>query len=308
MLPDGKDVKDGAATEEESSPSKETESKETKEKEVSEESEETSSKTLKEKESSEESSEEEAESEESEEESEEGEETDETNGQKPSKAVPYSRFKEMQQSLRDTQAELQRLKEQTAESNKPRKLEDLSVDELKTLRAHYRKSENSEMVEHIEELMIDKRAEQVADRKLGALRFDQVRVQTWEVVVDEYKKLNDKAFDLENQDSELYRRTAKLVSGDGRFNKEPEGHAIAARLVAEQMLRERLAKTKSTERVLKKKVAKSATKESLERGGRASQAGSESLGKLLKAAEGSGSPFSPEWRRYLTALDKAKKG
>ena len=220
-------------------------------------------------------------------------------------AIPYERFKEVNDELKAMKQQMMKLNE-SQQASKPKTWDDLNIDELKTLKKHYASEGNSDMLDFVDDKIMERKAEEVSNRRDEKRQFSQTRVESWNSSVAEYKKLNDPAFDLTNENSELYKKTLNLVQTDSRFNTIAEGHALAAQLSAEQMLRDRLLKNQSTQQALKKKAVKSISTDALESGNRTGAPAAMSMDKMEKAAFAAG-PYSREMRTYLRTLEDTKK-
>lgn len=238
------------------------------------------------------------------------EEEEEASAPEHEDKVPYDRFKEVNQSLKETREELRSLKEQL---NKPAKTgdkwEDLDDAEIRRVRRHFMAQSDWDMVDKADEEISRRREKKRDDRLQNQQAFKQRQFDSFQSTVQEYKQMNDPDFDLSNPKSALYTRTDEMVKSDERFSVEPEGFSIAAHMVASQMLRERMLKTKTSTSKLRKKVAKANAQETLDTANAAptTPGAKQQLEKLEEAALASGNPFGPEWRQFLKAQGDAGK-
>jgi len=215
-----------------------------------------------------------------------------------------SRTKNSMQKRIDELTWKQKSQEESREKSKDKTWEDLSVDELKQHRTRYREEGNDAMIDMISDLMADKRIAKGVTQSRNETQNDAVRVQSWDAVIAEYPELSD-------VNSEHYKRTAEMVQSDKRFddiNSFPEGHAVAARLAAERILKDRINSAQKKSREAEKKLTDEKSKNSLGSStAKADTTSSTTKDKLLAAAEDSGSPHSPEWRAYLKHVNSARK-
>ena len=222
-------------------------------------------------------------------------------------AVPYERFKQVNDKVKTLEQELEQLKQQVAKpqqtESKEKTWEDLNVDELEKVIDYYAEQGDHKMVAKANKYLAKRVAsEQVSEFKTSVDQdrdFSKVRVETWTAAVKEYP-------DLAKPTSEHYKLTEALVKSDPRFNQVPDGHALAAKIVAAQLLTAENTKLKAEHNALKQRILKAGKKDALEGGGRSVATGGSSLEQLEKAAIDSKNPFSPETKAYLKALDSTK--
>lgn len=232
----------------------------------------------------------------------------------PPKSVPYARFKQVNSQLKTTRGELAEVRSrldqlterlgEREDGKKEKTWDDLNVDELKRARQHYREKGDDNMVDFISDKIAERLADQRAETRLSERERKAIKEQSWAEVLRDYPE-------LQNTDSALYQRTKQLIQRDRRFSDPqfPEGFAVAARLAAEQLLRERALANRKKDRLLSKKVRDSQRREGLEAKGRGGGAPKTSLDKLEEEAVNSGDPYSPAWRRLLKATSqRASRG
>lgn len=189
------------------------------------------------------------------------------------------------------------------QSGKEKTWDDLDVDQLKDYRTHYRKEGNDEMVDFLNDKIVDRKSEQVADGKFQLQANNKARIDAWSKVKVDYPELADTS-------SEHYKKTLALIQARPELNNVmliPDGHAAAARIVAEEIMRQKLHGKDTQIKATKNKLSKSQAKLGLESGTQKAVASKSSMEKLLKTAVDSNNPYGIEWRNYWKAKDKIKK-
>jgi len=207
----------------------------------------------------------------------------------------------MEERINRLTYEVKSTKEQ-ASKPKEKTWDDLSVDELKKYRAHYRKEGNDDGVDFVNDKIAEKLADEKATSKMALRDASKLRVDSWADVVSIYP-------DLKNKNSEHYKKTLEIVRKNPKLDNielNPEGHAVAARLAGEEMLREKVRGATKKAQATKAKLTKEQAKLGLESGTKKAVA-TDTIDKLRKAAENSKGPYSREWRAYFSALDKRDK-
>lgn len=181
--------------------------------------------------------------------------------------------------------------------------DDLSIQELRQYRNHFKKEDNDEMVIFLEDKIIDKKAGEVADKKVSQGENKTIRAATWAEAQKKYPDLKDK-------DSEHFQLAGKILAKYPQLNdinKNPQGHAVAAYLAAEELLYGKIHNKDALLKLTKDQIARANDKASLEPGGARPAVDTGSLDKLEKAALASGDPYSSAWRRYTKALQESGK-
>jgi len=196
--------------------------------------------------------------------------------------------------------------EEQAKSSKGKTWDDLSVDELKKYRTYYRQEANDSMVDFLNDKIVEQSTKQQTLEQIKLERANAIRVNSWARVVEDYPELKD-------PNSEHYKKTVEVIQQNPLFDdikQAPEGHAAAARLAAEELLRSKLTSTTKKVKAAKQKLQSEQNKLGLESGSgkQISDSPSTKLEKLRVAAENSGNPYSTQWRTYLKALDNKAQG
>ena len=196
-------------------------------------------------------------------------------------------------------------KEEKSESNKEKTWDDLDVKELQQYIAYYVEEGNGQMVAYLTDKLTDKKIETKDSEKDKVYKNQMVRVESWNQVAEEYPELKD-------VNSEHYKRTLDRVKSDPRFddmNVFPEGHAVAARLVAADMLKEQL-----RSEGVKAKEAEARAKQSVVQNSLDSSSGKQSdvkskndLAKRMEKAMDSKNPYGPEWKDILREINSSRK-
>lgn len=184
------------------------------------------------------------------------------------------------------------------DSNKEKSWNDLSVDELKKYRAHYREEGNDAMIDYLEDLIVDKKLESRLTTDKQVNLSNQTRIESWNIVTNEYE-------DLKNPNSEHYKMTQEIVASDPRFNDIntfPEGHAVAARLAAEKLLRQKVVASSQDAEKLAVRAKQDKQKNSLSVPSLQAPESSSNKAKLLEEAVSSGNPHSAAWKKYFKAI------
>lgn len=208
----------------------------------------------------------------------------------------------MQKRIDQLTWELKHTKEQS-EVKKEKTWDDLSSKELTEYIAFYADDNNGKMVAFLTDKLADKKISDRLSESSSNTQNATIRVSAWNEVVTEYP-------DLKDANSDHYKRTLQLVSSDKRFDdikSFPEGHAVAARLVSEQMLREKIKATETQK--ITKKVRDEALKNSLDTstGRQADTHDTTDFDKLMNKASDSKNPYGHEWKDVLRRLNSSKK-
>jgi hypothetical protein len=210
----------------------------------------------------------------------------------------------MQKRIDQLTWELKSTKEQS-EVKREKTWDDLNTTELKDYIAHYADEGNGKMVAFLTDKLADKKITERLTETSSATQNATIRAKAWDEVVGEYSELKD-------PNSDLYKRTLEIVRSDKRFDdikNFPEGHAVAARLASEQMLREKLKATETENKKISKKVRDEALKNSLD-SSTARHAEVSTLGdvdKLMDRASNSKNPYGHEWKEVLRRINSVKK-
>lgn len=209
----------------------------------------------------------------------------------------------MQKRIDQLTSELKSIKEQS-ESKKEKTWDDLNSKEIEDYIAHYSDEGNGKMVAFLTDKLTDKKINERFSKNNQETQSHTVRRQTWDATVNEFP-------DLKNPESEHYKRTLEMVNSDPRYNdiqKFPEGHAVAARMVAVDILREQLknqgVKSKEADAIAKKQVAKNSLDVSSGRNTGASD--KDDLSKAMDRAMDSKNPYGSEWKEVLRKINSAK--
>jgi len=210
----------------------------------------------------------------------------------------------MQNRINELTRDIKSIKEQT-ESSKERTWDDLNAKEIGQYIAHYTNEGNGEMVAMLTDKLTDKKIAARLDESNSLNRNNAARVQAWNEVASDYPELQD-------PNSEHYKKTEQFIKDDPRFNdlqRNPEGHAVAARLVAERMLHDKLRNMKGETKAVSKKARDEALKNSLDSssGKRGETTPVDELDKMMDSASDSRNPYGPEWKAALKKINSAKK-
>jgi len=207
----------------------------------------------------------------------------------------------MQKRIDELTWQIKSIKEQQTEK-KEKTWDDLNSTELRPYIKHYVDEGNGEMVAFLTELLADKKIEERLSKQDSKHVTEATRVQTWTAVTKEYPELQD-------VNSEHYQRTLKLVQSDKRFDdivNFPEGHSIAARLVAEQILKEKLHNKATEEKVVTKQARDAALKTSLDTstGRRVERSSPSDIFRKMEEASDDKQPYGVKWKEILKDLNK----
>lgn len=183
--------------------------------------------------------------------------------------------------------------------------DDLSIEELKNYRVKARDIGNLEMVDFLTDKIAEKKTDVRVNKEAEYRESKYIRETTWKEALKEFP-------DLADESSEHHKETQAYVSRHKNFDNImafPDGHAEAARIVADRLKLKKLHNTDKTVAAKDKELLKERGKTSLGTTSSrpATKEGREQLDKLRDTAENSGSPYSKEWRVYFKALDDVEK-
>ena len=192
------------------------------------------------------------------------------------------------------------------ESGRRDSWEQFSDSEIEELESRAEAAGDTRKAKFFSKMLNDRSVDRKIEKARQEERSNLTREMTW-------GKVTEKFPDLNNPDSEHYRRTVKYIQANPEFDnlsRMPAGHARAAEIVARDMEVERLQgiekKVLAKENELKQKQSKESLGESSQKS--EGSTGRDKLDELYEAAVKSGDPFSREWKAYLTAEENLRKG
>lgn len=192
--------------------------------------------------------------------------------------------------------------EEKQERSKDRTWDDITdPEEIKQYISHYTNEGNGNMVAFLTDKLTDVKINKSLTSEKNAANNNAIRANTWAETVDQFP-------DLKDPNSEHYQKTLALIQKDPRYddiNKIPEGHAVAARMVAVEILQAKLKadgmKSKEAEATAKKEVAQNSLDVS---GGKISNSsGKNDVASMMDKAMDSKDPYGPEWREVLRKIN-----